>query len=270
MLPRSASMPVVVAWRAATPVACHFRFRSGPKRSSGTMSPATAAALSCARRIVCQCKLTAVIRPVSSARPRSLPPMSKTTPRQQYPLLLHRPDPGSCPPGRQYRPDSRAPLISYVRPVRPGPTTPDSGVCAALRHWPTTPHRTARKAWQLQTTWICTTVRSTATTDPQRQTELLIPYNNYHLHDKGLKYAQIIQPAHINSGYIRYERHRVWEIEGELKPGQRHIYQKRTFFIDEDTWQIALADHYDARGELWSIDRLPDELLQRPGAMDDR
>lgn len=83
--------------------------------------------------------------------------------------------------------------------------------------------------------------------------ELLIPYNNYHLHGKGLKYAQIIQPAHINSGYIRYERHRVWEIEGELKPGQRHIYQKRTFFIDEDTWQIALADHYDARGELWRV-----------------
>lgn len=52
---------------------------------------------------------------------------------------------------------------------------------------------------------------------------------------------------------VRYERHRVWEVEGQLKPGQRHIYQKRTFFIDEDTWQIALADHYDARGELWRV-----------------
>nr|WP_236044152.1 DUF1329 domain-containing protein [Pseudomonas proteolytica] len=25
---------------------------------------------------------------------------------------------------------------------------------------------------------------------------------------------------------VRYERHRVWEVEGQLKPGQRHIYQK--------------------------------------------
>lgn len=83
--------------------------------------------------------------------------------------------------------------------------------------------------------------------------ELLIPYNNYRLHDKGLKYAQIIQPAHLNSDYVRYERHRVWEVEGKLKAGQRHIYDKRTFFIDEDTWQIALADHYDARGELWRV-----------------
>lgn len=83
--------------------------------------------------------------------------------------------------------------------------------------------------------------------------ELLIPYNNYRLHDKQLKYADFIQPAHIKSDYVRYERHRVWEVEGQLKPDQRHIYQKRTFFIDEDTWQIALADHYDARGELWRV-----------------
>lgn len=83
--------------------------------------------------------------------------------------------------------------------------------------------------------------------------ELLIPYNNYRLHDKGLSYAQIIQPGHLNSDLVRYERHRVWEVEGQLKPGQRHIYQRRTFFIDEDTWQIALADHYDARGELWRV-----------------
>lgn len=83
--------------------------------------------------------------------------------------------------------------------------------------------------------------------------ELLIPYNSYRLHDKGLRYEQIIQPGHLNSEHVRYERHRVWEVEGQLKPGQRHVYNKRTLFIDEDTWQIALADHYDARGELWRV-----------------
>ncbi len=83
--------------------------------------------------------------------------------------------------------------------------------------------------------------------------ELLIPYNNYRLHDKSLSYDQIIQPGHINSEFVRYEPHRVWVIEGELKDSQRHVYSKRTFYIDEDTWQIAVADHFDERGELWRV-----------------
>lgn len=83
--------------------------------------------------------------------------------------------------------------------------------------------------------------------------ELYIPYNNYQLHDKSLNYKDIIQPGHLNSDFIRYELHRVWVVEGTLKEGSRHIYQKRTFFIDEDTWQIAVADHYDQRGEIWRL-----------------
>jgi len=31
------------------------------------------------------------------------------------------------------------------------------------------------------------------------------------------------------------------------------VYGKRTFYVDEDSWQIALADHYDSRGELWRV-----------------
>ncbi|GLQ30440.1 DUF1329 domain-containing protein [Litoribrevibacter albus] len=83
--------------------------------------------------------------------------------------------------------------------------------------------------------------------------ELYIPYNNYQLHDKSLKYDEIIKPSHINSDFVRYELHRVWVVEGTLKEGSRHIYNKRTFFIDEDTWQISVADHYDQRDELWRL-----------------
>jgi hypothetical protein len=45
----------------------------------------------------------------------------------------------------------------------------------------------------------------------------------------------------------------VWEIEGTLKPGERHIYAKRHMYIDEDTWAILEVDHYDGRGQLWRI-----------------
>lgn len=83
--------------------------------------------------------------------------------------------------------------------------------------------------------------------------EMLIPYNNYELHSKEHSYDDIIQPGHLNSNLTRYELHRVWQVEGTLKEGLRHVYKKRTFYIDEDTWQIAVADHFDERGELWRV-----------------
>jgi hypothetical protein len=45
----------------------------------------------------------------------------------------------------------------------------------------------------------------------------------------------------------------VWKVEGTLKADARHIYAKRVAYIDEDSWQIVLLDHYDARGTLWRV-----------------
>jgi len=83
--------------------------------------------------------------------------------------------------------------------------------------------------------------------------ELYIGYNNYKLLDKKLAYKDILQPGHINPDLLRYELHRVWVVEATLKEGKRHVYAKRTFFVDEDTWQIAVADLYDGRGEMWRV-----------------
>ena len=57
----------------------------------------------------------------------------------------------------------------------------------------------------------------------------------------------------MNPDYLRYELHRVWVVEAKLKEGARHIYARRTFYVDEDTWQIAVVDHYDGRGDLWKM-----------------
>ncbi|MDH0893051.1 MULTISPECIES: DUF1329 domain-containing protein [unclassified Pseudomonas] len=81
--------------------------------------------------------------------------------------------------------------------------------------------------------------------------EIYIPYNSFKLDSPTLKYSDIVHPGHLNPAHTRYELHRVWEVEGTLKKGERHIYARRVFFIDEDSWQIALADHYDSRGTLW-------------------
>lgn len=83
--------------------------------------------------------------------------------------------------------------------------------------------------------------------------ELLIPYNDYRLHSDKVKYEDVLQPGHINPELVRYEKHRVWVVEANLKSDTRHTYKKRVFFIDEDSWQIAVTDIYDNRDELYRV-----------------
>ena len=83
--------------------------------------------------------------------------------------------------------------------------------------------------------------------------EMYVGSNAYRLNDKSLKYADILLAGHINPAYTRYELHRVWVVEATLKAEARHIYARRVFYIDEDTWSIAVKDQYDGRGELWRV-----------------
>ncbi len=81
--------------------------------------------------------------------------------------------------------------------------------------------------------------------------EHYIAYNAYKLHSDRVKISEIIQKGHINPDLLRYELHRVWVVEANLKKGTRHIYHKRVYYFDEDSWTAALADNYDARLEIW-------------------
>ncbi|MBE0363894.1 hypothetical protein PULV_a1410 [Pseudoalteromonas ulvae UL12] len=83
--------------------------------------------------------------------------------------------------------------------------------------------------------------------------ELYIPYNSYKLHSDALKYDDILMAGHINPEHVRYEKHRVWVVEANLKDSTRHIYKKRVFYIDEDSWQIHIADLYDNRDQLYRV-----------------
>ncbi|MFZ8199832.1 DUF1329 domain-containing protein [Alteromonas portus] len=83
--------------------------------------------------------------------------------------------------------------------------------------------------------------------------EMFVAYNNYALHSDNASYEDILKPNHVNPDLTRWEKHRVWVVEATLKEGFRHIYQKRVFFIDEDSWQIQVADMYDNRGELYRV-----------------
>jgi hypothetical protein len=84
--------------------------------------------------------------------------------------------------------------------------------------------------------------------------EIYIPYNSYKLSDKKLKYKEdMIRKGTVNSDLMRYELHRVWEVEANLKAGSKHVYGKRVFYLDEDTWTVVYEDAYDTRKQLWRV-----------------
>ncbi|RBW50142.1 DUF1329 domain-containing protein [Marinobacter sp. F3R11] len=83
--------------------------------------------------------------------------------------------------------------------------------------------------------------------------EIYIPYNNYRIGQKGLPYSEILGTSHLNPDYTRWELQRVHVVEATLKDGARHIYHKRRFYVDADSWNTVLLDQYDGRGELWRV-----------------
>jgi len=80
--------------------------------------------------------------------------------------------------------------------------------------------------------------------------EKYIPYNAYQLHSGDLTIPDIIKKEFINPDLIRYEPHRVWVVEATLRTGMQHLYAKRRYYFDEDSWQIVLAEEYNSDGEL--------------------
>ena len=80
--------------------------------------------------------------------------------------------------------------------------------------------------------------------------EMLVPYNSYAVHQKGIPYDQILKAKTVNPDLLRHELHRVWVVEADLRTGFSHPYAKRRFYIDEDSWQILAVDLYDKGGKL--------------------
>ena len=79
---------------------------------------------------------------------------------------------------------------------------------------------------------------------------MYVPYNTYRMAFASNK-DDLLKPKFLNPDQVRWEQHRVWVVEATLREGKRHIYSKRTFYIDEDSWTIVASDQYDARGQLF-------------------
>jgi hypothetical protein len=79
--------------------------------------------------------------------------------------------------------------------------------------------------------------------------EVLVPYNTYRL-TYHANVDDILRPGHLNPDLLRWALHRVWVVEATLKPGQNHVYSRRVFYVDEDSWVALASDEYDLEGKL--------------------
>jgi hypothetical protein len=82
--------------------------------------------------------------------------------------------------------------------------------------------------------------------------ELFVPYNAYKMAFASTP-ESLLKPNHLNPDLVRWERHRMWVVEATLADGKRHIYSKRRFYLDEDSWVAVSSDEYDARGQLYRV-----------------
>lgn len=82
--------------------------------------------------------------------------------------------------------------------------------------------------------------------------ETLMPYNNFKLTDASVcPDAVALTPHHVNPDCLRWELHRTWAVNLILKPGFRHVFPKRTLYLDEDWTGAGVAESYDASGKLY-------------------
>ena len=83
--------------------------------------------------------------------------------------------------------------------------------------------------------------------------EMYIPYNNNKVNSPSVPFEDAAKDGFLDHQLIRYELHRVWEVEATVKEGERHLYKKRVSYLDEDSWGIVATDKYDGNDNLWRI-----------------
>ena len=83
--------------------------------------------------------------------------------------------------------------------------------------------------------------------------EMYVGYNANNIGSPKVKFKDLAKPKHLNQDLPRYELHRTWVVEAELRAGTSHVFKKRRFYIDEDSWNIVAVDDYDNKDQLYQF-----------------
>lgn len=78
--------------------------------------------------------------------------------------------------------------------------------------------------------------------------EMYVPYNSYKFLNSSLE--DTMKKGHANPDNYRWELHRTWVVEATLKQGERHVQQKKVFYIDEDSWIPVVYYSVDHSGKV--------------------
>ncbi|MCQ4347204.1 DUF1329 domain-containing protein [Pseudomonas stutzeri] len=89
--------------------------------------------------------------------------------------------------------------------------------------------------------------------------EMYVPYNANEVVTASLDEAYA--KHHLNPDKVRWELHRVWEVEATVAAGKRHAVPKRKYYFDEDSWMVLLIDGYDSEGKLWRTTQITPFVL---------
>lgn len=85
--------------------------------------------------------------------------------------------------------------------------------------------------------------------------EMIVPAANYDMIFQ-TKVEDMLGEKFLDPEKIRWEKRRVWIVDSHLKEGSRHLYSRRTFYLDEDSWGAVASDMYDGRSQLWRLQYL--------------
>ena len=85
--------------------------------------------------------------------------------------------------------------------------------------------------------------------------EIIVPANNHRFIFQ-TKVEDLLGEKFLDPEVTRWEKVRVWVVDSHLKEGVRHLYSRRTFYLNEDTWTAVAGEMYDGRGQLWRLQYL--------------
>lgn len=83
--------------------------------------------------------------------------------------------------------------------------------------------------------------------------EMYVPYNSFGAYNFSAKFEDVAKRDFVDAASRRYELHRVYVVEASVKQGSRHVAPKRTYYLDEDSWNPVLAEDYDGQGKLSKV-----------------
>ena len=83
--------------------------------------------------------------------------------------------------------------------------------------------------------------------------EIYVAYNSFGGYNFSGKFEDFAQRDFVNPADRHYELHRVWVVNATVKAGMRHSAPKRTFYLDEDSWNYLAAEDYDGQGKIWKV-----------------